>query len=122
MSDDNFFRVLKDRARICDLNQFAALLDKYGQDDACLKTISEGVRLQRRDESPGDYLDSASRNWHVVVGKEKALDDFYLERGPRNAFNQAADGKLEKLQAEVDALKTRVHELERLRRNVKFTA
>jgi hypothetical protein len=123
--ENDFHRVLYDRVHECAVPDFKALLEKYGDDDGCLKIMKEALddRLSREDS--GDWTSSASPGWKPTREKQKALDRHILDRGPRRDFRQAASrtadaprpeaaqkSDVESLREEITALRQRVAKLE----------
>ncbi len=116
MFDDDFKRILKDRAYSCDLAELDVLLNKFGHDDDCLMQIKRGIYDRLNREDSGDWTSSASAGWKVTNDKKKHLEQFILDRGPKGMFNAAAtpahDDTIAQLQQQVRDLSSRVQRLE----------
>lgn len=119
MFDDDFKRILKDRARSCDLGGLDTLLAKYGQHDDCLALIKKGVYEHLAREDSGDWTSPASSGWKSASDKKKRLEEFILERGPSGMFNAVAtpaaihnDDTIARLQKQVHQLESRLRQLE----------
>ena len=119
MNDDDFKRILKDRAYACTPDELGALLQKYGHDDECLALIKRGIYDRLNREDSGDWTSSASSGWKPANDKKKKLEQFILDRGPASmrsvapAFNTAANADADKLMARITQLEARVAQLEK---------
>lgn len=90
MIDDDFKRILEERAYSCDLGELDVLLGKYGHDDDYLAMIKRGIYDRLNREDSGDWTSPASSGWKPANDKKKRLEQFILDRGPKGMFNTAA--------------------------------
>lgn len=128
MSDDPFHRVLQKRAADCTPDEFLALAQKYGHDDACYESLRKGVTDHGRREDSGDWTSPATPGWPNYRKKRDMLDQLTLDRGPKGAmqasFNAAAprvdDSRVAALEAQLAALARRVATLETAQKTQKF--
>lgn len=126
MTDDDFKRILKDRAYSCTPDELGALLQKYGHDDECLAQIKRGIYDRLNREDSGDWTSPASSGWKPANDKKKKLEQFILDRGPASmrqvtpAFNATATVDTDKLIARIAQLEARVTQLEKKESGSRF--
>lgn len=124
MSDEHFHRVLQKRAADCAPDEFMALAQKYGHDDACFESLRKGVADQGRREDSGDWTSPASPGWPNYRKKRDMLDQFTLERGPKGSFNASVprqdNARVAELEQQLAALARRVATLETAQKAQKF--
>ncbi len=85
-----FHRVLFDHVHNCSVPEFKTILEKHGQDTACLKVMQDAIHARMGIEDSGDWTSKSSDGWQPTRDKQKALDRYILNRGPRGDFQQAA--------------------------------